>query len=249
MTVSVVVRQWAAWSTACSSRQEWEDWFKDGVQRDPQAPDISFLPPIQRRRLSLLTKMGLWLAHECLDGQSDMQNVPSVFSSRYGEYDRTFGLLQDLATDQEVSPAAFSQSVHNTTSGLMSIFFGNKGASTVVSAGASSLEAGFLETALQAAEVKGRDVLYVHQDTPLPAQYDEVGQSNIEGPIGLGLLVRAAEPGDKNVWHLSWRPNGQEKKTSHGPASRIRDIVKSLIIGQGGTRFDDGRLLWTWSYG
>lgn len=249
MTVSVVVRQWAAWSTACSSRQEWKNWFKGDGQRDPQAPDISFLPPIQRRRLSLLTKMGLWLAHECLDGQNSGQDVPSVFSSRYGEYDRTFALLQDLATDQEVSPAAFSQSVHNTTSGLMSIFFGNKGASTVVSSGPSSLEAGFLETALQAAEVKGRDILYVHQDTPLPAQYEGLGHLGDEGPLGLGLLVRAAEPGDKDAWHLSWRPSGQEGKPPHGPASRIKDIVKSLITGHGRISFDDGRLQWTWSHG
>ncbi|MGD8325687.1 MAG: beta-ketoacyl synthase chain length factor [Sphingomonadales bacterium] len=251
MTVSVAVRQWAAWSAGCSNRQEWERWFKGGVQRAPQPPDVSFLPPIQRRRLSLLSKMGLWLANECLSQVEGVQDVASVFSSQYGEYERTFGILKNLAAGEPVSPGAFSQSVHNTSSGLFSILSGNEAASTVVSAGASTLEAGFMEAALQARSVKGRDILYVYQDLPLPTEYETLDDTKCtEDALGLGMLLRTVAPDDKRAWHLSWQtsPDGG-KLREYGPARRVKSLVKMLVQGHGRVTFDDGRLLWTWHYG
>lgn len=249
MTVSVGVRQWAAWSPVCSSRQEWEHWFNDGAQRATQPPDVSFLPPIQRRRLSLLSKMGLWLAHECLKQADNSRNVASVFSSRYGEYDRTYTILKDMVAGEPVSPGAFSQSVHNTSSGLFSILLGNKEASTVVSAGASTLEAGFMEAALQAAAAKDHDILYIYQDAPLPAAYDALDEITCgEEAFGLGILLRAAEHDEKPAWHLSWQASQGRGREEHGPANRIKSLVRTLIQGRGSVTFDDGRLLWTWHH-
>lgn len=74
-----------------------------------EACDLSFIPPLIRRRLSKLDRMSIYgLENSYTD---DIENI--VFSSFYGEYERLVKIIEQYKADKEVSPNNFSGSVHN----------------------------------------------------------------------------------------------------------------------------------------
>ncbi len=86
-----------------------------------EKPNLRSVPPIHRRRLSSLARVVFHLLEQCACAERD---EPVVFSSVMGEIQRTQGILESLAADQQVSPAAFSLSVHNAIGGLWSLIHG-----------------------------------------------------------------------------------------------------------------------------
>ena len=104
-------------------------------------PDLSFVPPMQRRRLSPLQRIFFHLAHEAVPLGVDCE---MVFASRWGEVGRTRELVRQYAEEGEVSPQKFSASVYNAAPGLYSIFSKNRAPYTAIAAGEESLENGIL---------------------------------------------------------------------------------------------------------
>jgi len=88
--------QWRAWAPGLESAEDWQAWSRQPVapQRSEAAPDVSFLPAMQRRRLSRLARMAFSVGWPLADGRADL---PLVFISRHGETPRTFDILSDLA--------------------------------------------------------------------------------------------------------------------------------------------------------
>ena len=64
-------------------------------------PDVSFVPSLLRRKLSLLEKAALKVVSDI----GGSQGQPVVFASRHGEWRQTFRLLRELCTEGTVSPA------------------------------------------------------------------------------------------------------------------------------------------------
>src|SRR5690606_27427156 len=77
------------------------------------------IPAMQRRRLSSIAKIALNSAIQSLQG---IQVDYIVWSSQYGDEEKTLKILKDVLSDQTPSPTLFSTSVHNAVSGLYSIF-------------------------------------------------------------------------------------------------------------------------------
>lgn len=90
--------------------------------------DLSFIPVIERRRLSEASKITLGLL-----GDSPL-HCPIVFSSQKGEINRCFGMLQELAIYHLTSPTAFSLSVLNATPALLAIAHKNHSEILAISA-------------------------------------------------------------------------------------------------------------------
>ena len=105
-------------------------------------PDVSFVPPIQRRRLSPLQKVFFRLAR---DVAPDRSEVPFVFASRDGEDTLTRRIVDDFHADGSVSPHRFSSSVYNAAPGLWSVFAGNRAPYTAIAAGDDTVECGMIE--------------------------------------------------------------------------------------------------------
>ena len=78
------------------------------------APDVSFVPPLVRRRLSPLQKIFFALAKVVEEGLS----ASTVFASRDGEDALTRRTVEDFQADGSVSPHRFSSSVYNASPGL-----------------------------------------------------------------------------------------------------------------------------------
>ena len=130
-------------------------------------PDVSFVPAMERRRLTGVERAALavaWQAYRaaCAEGEQ----IPFVFASRWGEIGTTIKLMQQLHADGEMSPAGFSNSVHNAAPGHFSLFTRNKAPYTAIAAGADSYAMGLLE----AQSYPGK-VLFVYAEEATPEFY------------------------------------------------------------------------------
>ncbi len=77
--------------------------------------DVSFIPAIQRRRLTDIDKSAVFVMNKALT--EDTEYI--VFSSQHGEAERLDKLITQYTTEKEVSPNVFSGSVHNYAAGFL----------------------------------------------------------------------------------------------------------------------------------
>lgn len=163
----------------------WSSWPAAGGK----TPELAFVEPIVRRRLSSLSKMALKVAHDCA---AEHSAVRVVFASRHGELRRTTDILEDIAADQPVSPTAFSLSVLNAMTGIFGIARADKSPATAVSAGAETLGYALLEAHAQHCADPATPVLVVYADEPADARYGAVEHEVAGG--ALAILLDAAAP-------------------------------------------------------
>jgi len=125
-------------------------------------PDVSFIPPLERRRLTGVERAALAVAWQVRpEGE-----VPVVFASRWGEIGVTVKLMTQFHADREMSPAGFSASVHNAAPGAFSLLTHSHAPYTAIAARERSLEAGLLEALTQ-----GAGVVFVFAEEATPAFY------------------------------------------------------------------------------
>jgi hypothetical protein len=141
------------------------------------------IKPAWRRRLDLFGRAAAEVLAHALDGAN---NPRIVFCSQHGNIERTVKLLHQVATDDALSPADFSMSVHNAFIGVASINWSITESHTAISAGNDSLVAALTETLAQLA-TDPRPVILCFVDLPLPEIYqDHVEQSD----VGMALAIR-----------------------------------------------------------
>ena len=136
-------------------------------------PDVSFIPPLERRRLTGVERAALSVAWQVRpEGE-----VPVVFASRWGEIGVTLKLMTQFHADREMSPAGFSASVHNAAPGAFSLLTRNHAPYTAIAARERSLEAGLLEALAQGAAACSASgpyqgtVVFVFAEEATPAFY------------------------------------------------------------------------------
>ena len=137
-------------------------WRAEGADGTVAKPDVSFIPPLERRRLTGVERAALAVAWQVRpEGE-----VPVVFASRWGEIGVTVKLMTQFHADREMSPAGFSASVHNAAPGAFSLLTHNHAPYTAIAARERSLEAGLLEALTQ-----GTAVVVVFAEEATPAFY------------------------------------------------------------------------------
>lgn len=239
--LSFTVRQWSAWAADVATPEQWREWAEGAllIGNGEQVPPLSFVPALQRRRFSRLSRLQLQVAYDCAAGN---HSVRTIFCSRHGEIHRTHGLLSELARSEPLSPMAFSLSVHNTGSGLYSIASGNTAPSTAIAAGRDSLAMALIEAAGQLQYAT--EVLVVFADEPLPENYAAFADENT---AAFGLALRLAKAGDPGA-QLTLRSIAQESACVTAPESAGLSVLR-LLVG------DDDRIVvagersaWEWSF-
>ncbi|MFL9985759.1 beta-ketoacyl synthase chain length factor [Paraburkholderia sediminicola] len=168
---TIPVARWSSWPAAASA-----------------APDIGFIEPIVRRRLSTLSRVALKVAHDCVA----QDEVRVVFASRHGELRRTTDILRTISTGEPVSPTAFSLSVLNAMTGVFGIARGDRSAASAISAGAETLGYALLEAYAQYATQPGSPVLLVYADEPADPAYGTIEDEVQGGAIAILLNGEAA---------------------------------------------------------
>ena len=106
-----------------------------------------------------------------LEMSEQLAQIDIVFSSRHGDLHKTSALLTDLAAEQDISPTAFSTSVHNAVPGLYSILKHNKQAINAISAGKDSFFYAFVDAYARLKSGRANKLLIVHVDRELPELY------------------------------------------------------------------------------
>lgn len=167
----IPVGKWAAWGGA-----------SEGAST---SPDLGYIEPLLRRRLSPLARAALHVANQCCQGQ---ESVRFVYASRHGELNRTIELLHNLALGEPLSPTTFSLSVLNSAAGVFAIARADHAPATAVSAGAESFGFGLLEAYSQARANPDATIVYVYADGPPPSP---IGSQAGDPPeiFAVGLLL------------------------------------------------------------
>ena len=149
-------------------------------------PDVSFVPPLERRRLTGVERAALSTAWQVRgEGAS-----PVVFASRWGEIGVTAKLMKQFHADGEMSPAGFSASVHNAAPGAFSLLTKNKSPYTAIAARDRSLESGLLETLALRTEV-----VFVYAEEATPDLYQGEFQDPQAG-CSVALRLTPCEEGE-----------------------------------------------------
>lgn len=151
-------------------------------------PDVSFIPAMTRRRMTDLQKIAVGLATKVVPEHSDYR---VVFASRFGEWRQTIKLIEQFHQYGEMSPAGFSNSVHNAAAGAFSLLQKNQNEYTSIAAGLRTLESGIL-----AALTMKKPVLFVYAEEHSPEFYDEF----LDAPVlAHGLAFMLDGKGDREI--------------------------------------------------
>ncbi|MFM0338056.1 beta-ketoacyl synthase chain length factor [Paraburkholderia fungorum] len=177
---TIPVARWSSWPAAASA-----------------APDIGFIEPIVRRRLSTLSRVALKVAHDCVA----QEEVRVVFASRHGELRRTTDILRTISAGEPVSPTAFSLSVLNAMTGVFGIARSDRSAASAISAGAETLGYALLEAHAQYATQPDSPVLLVYADEPADPAYGTI-EDEVQGGA-LAILLNGDSAAGQLVCTLS----------------------------------------------
>jgi hypothetical protein len=235
------IAQWRAWAPGLTTVEDWQQWSQDPSVPDSRdgAPDVSFLPAMQRRRLSRLARMAFSVGWPLAEG---LGHLPLVFVSRHGETPRTFDILSDLAGDQPLSPTQFSLSVHNAVIGLWSILRGETSEMAALAAAGDGLEHGVLEAAMLLNEGAAAVLLVVTEESPPEAYAPWI--DDVPFPYALGLLLT---PGDE--WQLSL--STCESKYNADCRSKwphALNLLRALSTQQSALQHPWKNRLWNWQH-
>ena len=161
-------------------------------------PDVSFVPPLERRRLTGVERAALSVAWQV----KTVAELPVVFASRWGEIGVTLKLMRQFHADGEMSPAGFSASVHNAAPGAFSLLTKNHAPYTAIAARERSLEAGLLETlALR------REAIFVYAEEATPEFYlPEFGEPQPACAVALRVTESPAAHFSVDFRHVDLPP-------------------------------------------
>src|SRR6185436_1154869 len=85
--IRFTIRSWSAWAPGLEDPDDWRRFAREPILRSLDgAPAVKFVPAMQRRRLSRLSRIALQVAFDACPPELRSQ-VPTVFASRHGESD------------------------------------------------------------------------------------------------------------------------------------------------------------------
>ena len=188
---------------------------------------IENVPPMQKRRLGKLAR----LVFAAVDGALQQSTPgPVIFSSMMGELHRTQGILESIATDEPVSPAAFSLSVHNAIAGLWSMLRDNTASMVALSPPLGSPVPALIEASGMLHEGLADGVTVVFFEEDFPAFYQPFARGP-EAAFALALHLQGpATAPDAPLLELEL----QRREPDAAPADWVSalDILLPLLNGE-----------------
>jgi len=219
----------------------------------PTPPPPAALPPNERRRATLGTRIALEAGAQALAGTGlDPRDLASIFAASESD----LGIIDRLCTDmlrdgQAVSPITFHNSVHNAVAGYWSIAQGCQQPSTSLSAWDGTLAAGLVESLAQIAVAPvGRPLLLVASD--LPGPWPLAPHRPLSGPFACALVLAASRRGKDGAppalatLALALAPRGDEEHLpadlgadletlrAGNPAARALPLLRMVATGRSG---------------
>ena len=160
MKSDFIVCEWNAWAPG-------SDIKDDKLMESCNAVAPECVPKMLQRRLTPLAKAVFNVAEPCI---ASGKTLPVVFSSAQGEICKSLDMLKTIQAGHELSPTAFSLSVHNAIAGLFSIIYRNSQEITVIAPGQEGIAPAFIE-ALGMLHEGADEVLVILYDEPIADFY------------------------------------------------------------------------------
>ena len=235
--VDFVVREWNVWAPGMSYHQDWREWFEhQAFAQAEQAVIPATVPKILQRRLSTLAKAVFNAADGCIDN-----TLPIVFSSAHGEVNKSLEMLKSMQEGEEVSPTAFSLSVHSAISGLFSIAYGYHQEITVIAPGQDGIAPAFIE-AFGLLQEGQNEVLIIMYDEPLSDFYPSLPFAlNAPAMCALALKISLAGKGLPLQFNRSSVPRDEGEH-----ALQIFSFLKFLVADDKSLALGNHRHSWEW---
>lgn len=190
-TFSFDIAAWRACSERMAATAQWQAWAANPAEAEfwPEyKPELDFLPPMQRRRLSPAARLMCAAAWPLADAHPD---APLVFASHDGEINRSFSLWPELLHSHTVSPTSFGLSVHNALPGLWSMLRQDMRENTALAVGADGLETTLAEACALLHE-GCPEVLAVWVDEPVHAAF-AVSAERAPLVYALAMIIRPGQ--------------------------------------------------------
>jgi hypothetical protein len=237
MNSGLELQRWSFWSPETQSPAQWCAHWRQPNAVPGSAGAGSAIPPMHRRRMSQLSKQALEVA---LQAGADANPEFLVFCSQHGELPRTRGMLADIVAGRELSPFAFSQSVHNTSAGLYTIITRSTAPATAVASGASTFAYGWIEAHGFLRENPSARVLLVMADDSPPSEYLPFIEPRPHPYAFAALLARATHRGAR--LEPTERASGPEEPLPLAPL-----FAAWWLEGSSELRVTAGGQGWIWS--
>lgn len=213
---------------------KWVAWGRSSTPAET-SPNLGYIDPLLRRRLSPLARAALHAANICAEGYP---SLPVVYASRHGELGRTIEMLGNLANREDLSPTTFSLSVLNSAAGIFSIARGDHAPATAVSAGMESFGFGLLDACTRAQLNPGLPVLYLYADTAAPAPVGPQA-GDPESPLAVAILIGG---NSASILEITAVP-------AEGDASPGSQALACLSALEGNpAAWHSGRRQWQWQW-
>lgn len=203
---------------------------------DSAVPALEQIPAMQRRRLSPLAKIALSVTIQSLAVLKEQQQTVDyiVWASRFGDEEKTLGILKDISQSQTPSPTAFSTSVHNAIAGLYSILCQDATPSTSLSAGEETFSQSFIEATALLQAGAAQHVLLVYYDQALPDIYNGVPAEQ-QPMLALAMLLTVQEPANVRLTLA----DTVQPVNSHEAVTFYQHYVSPAV-----TQWQHGRYVW-----
>jgi hypothetical protein len=213
----------------------WSVW---GMGLPAEEPDVRFIDPLLRRRLSPMDRAALHVANNCLGSN---ERVQLIFASRHGELNRSTKLLTEIARGDLPSPMGFCLSVLNAVPGLYGIARQDTSPSTAMSAGEATFAMALIEAASQAWRNPDVVVLLVCADDPPPLIYADQVQWPRD-PYAIAIRVEAMHPAYpvRCTWSAAERCEDTEDTED------AIHCFMSCLTGEAATRWSGPDHIWHW---
>lgn len=177
-------------------------------------PLSTYVPARKLRRIDYFTRMSLLAAYRALEDAGKLEVLPEnfgiVLATGYGPSQTTFDFLDSIIDDGAhlASPLAFSHSVHNIPTGVLSLQLGTPCPQTTICQLGQPVATGLRTAALWLAEKRVDTVLFGAVDETTPLLKENMGRLRQEGyadsslPTGDGatfFLLSTSEEGIARV--------------------------------------------------
>ncbi|WP_333874708.1 beta-ketoacyl synthase chain length factor [Methylobacter sp.] len=240
MAAEFVVRNWNAWAPGISCREDWQNWddHQPFAQQEKAAISVA-VPKLLQRRLSPLARAVFNAAEGCIDSD---KVLPIVFSSAHGEVNKSLEMLQSMQRGEDVSPTAFSLSVHNAISGLFSMAYGYHQEITVIAPGQDGIAPAFIEALGLLQEGHADEVLIVLYDEPLSDFYPSLPFA-LNAPAICALALKISLAGSGLPLQFC-RSSAHRNDGEH--ALQIFSFLKFLVADDKALVLGNHRHSWEW---
>ncbi|CAM7967845.1 MULTISPECIES: beta-ketoacyl synthase chain length factor [Atlantibacter] len=238
MKFSLNILDWQARAPGLSDAADWLAWAQQDRSIDPAAPQAkpAELPMMTSRRLNSGSRLAVDSGLAML-----RRHAPDavLFTSRHGELERNFRILEAIAAEQPISPTDFAMSVHNSSVGNLTITAKQPLVSSSLSAGQDTFQQGLIE-ALTLFHAGYQRVLMVDFDGQLPPFYHPYLPADM--PTWAWSFALVLEAGDE--YRCETRPRATRQEN---PLPQSLQFLRGYLRHEAAFCVEGERADWLWS--